>query len=285
MPDCSVRKVGGGRSSFGRSVRCGSRVIRKAQRVDVVGIDLAADAKTTGVVFVRRASAANWIATAASTPSTDDALVEAVRDVGAVGVDAPLGWPMAFVEAVAAHRRFRPWPGDVDRSTLTHRDTDRAIRRHGIRAALSVSADKLGSVAMRCALLQRRWADEVWGRPAGRDGSGPLVETYPAAALAAWRIDCIGYKNRRDEASARGVRVHVVAELDAALSSWLDLAPVRAPCVASDHVLDALVSALVVIAAKTESTYAPAGSERDAALVEGWIHVPSRPLADLRPTG
>jgi hypothetical protein len=37
---------------------------------------------------------------------------------------------------------------------------------------------------MRCALLQRRWADEVWGQPARRDGSGPLVETYPAAALA-----------------------------------------------------------------------------------------------------
>jgi predicted nuclease with RNAse H fold len=262
---------------------CDTRAIRKDQHMDVVGIDLAADAKTTGVVFVRSARASRWTATVATTPATDDALVEAVGDMDAVGVDAPLGWPVAFVEAVAAHRRFRPWPGDVDRSTLTHRDTDRAIRRRGIRAALSVSADKLGSVAMRCALLQRRWADEVWGRPAGRDGSGPLVETYPAAALAAWRIDCTGYKNRRDEASARAVRVHVMAELDDALSSWLDIEPVRALSVASDHVLDALVSALVAIAAKTRSTYAPTDSERDAALVEGWIHVPSRPLADLRP--
>jgi predicted nuclease with RNAse H fold len=253
--------------------------------VDVVGIDLAADAKSTGVVFVRGAGAAKWMATAATSPSTDDALVEAVREVDAVGVDAPLGWPVAFVEAVAAHRRFRPWPGGGDRSTLTHRDTDRAIRRHGIRAALSVSADKLGSVAMRCALLQRRWADEVWGRPAGRDGSGPLVETYPAAALAAWRIDYTGYKNRRDEASARSVRTQVVSEFDAYVSSWLDLGPVRAQCVASDHVLDALVSALVAIAARTRATYLPVDSELDAALVEGWIHVPSKPLADLRPDG
>jgi Protein of unknown function (DUF429) len=146
-----------------------------------------------------------------------------------------------------------------------------------------VSADKLGSVAMRCALLQRRWADEVWGRLAGRDGSGPLVETYPAAALAAWRIDCTGYKNRRDEAAARGVRVHIVSELDSALSSWLDIEPVRGPSVASDDVLDALVAALVAIAARTNSTHAPGESERDVALVEGWIHVPSGRLADLRP--
>lgn len=147
---------------------CRMRAIRKYRHVHFVGIDLAADAKTTGAVFVRGATASRSIATGATAPSTDDALVDAVRDVEAVGVDAPRGWPAAFVEAVAAHREFRPWPGNVDRSTLTHRDTDRAIRQHGIRAALSVSADKLGSVAMRCALLQRRWADEVWGRPAGR---------------------------------------------------------------------------------------------------------------------
>ena len=93
----------------------------------------------------------------------DDALVDVVRTVDVVGVDSPLGWPVAFVYTVEAHSSFRPWPGGVDRSTLTHRDTDHAIGGHGIRAPLSVSADKLGSVAMRCALLQRRWADEVWG--------------------------------------------------------------------------------------------------------------------------
>ena len=171
----------------------------------VLGIDLAAQERATGAVLILPIGESSWRATELPTSPTDDALVDGARIVDVVGVDSPLGWPTAFVEAVRAHSSFSPWPGGADRSTLTHRETDRAIRQHGIRQALSVSADKLGSVAMRCALLQRRWADEVWGRPAPRDGSGRLVETYPAAALAAWRLDCAGYKNRQDAALATEV--------------------------------------------------------------------------------
>jgi predicted nuclease with RNAse H fold len=251
--------------------------------VDVLGIDLAAEAGATGVVRVA-SDASAWRATTVTGRLDDDALVEAVRTVDVVGVDSPLGWPVSFVDAIEAHSSFRPWPGGVDRSTLTHRDTDRAIRQLGIRAALSVSADKLGSVAMRCALLQRRWADEVWGAPAERDGSGRLVETYPAAALAAWSIECHGYKDRRDRAAATAVRLRIVAELERALAGWLDLQPARQACLQSDHVLDALISALVAIAAKTASTHPPTETQRDAARREGWIHVPSSSLSSLRPT-
>ncbi len=252
--------------------------------MNVLGIDLAANAKTTGAILIEPLGASRWRAIELPTPPTDDALVEAARIVDVIGVDSPLGWPTAFVEAVAAHGSLRPWPGGVDRSTLTHRDTDRAIRQHGINAALSVSADKLGSVAMRCALLQRRWAEEVWGDAAPRDGSRRLVETYPAAALTDWRVESVGYKNRGDLAVAVAVRHRVVADLDAALESWLDIEPVRERCTESDHVLDALVSGLVAIAATAGSTHPPANLQRGAALIEGWIHVPSRPLPDLRPT-
>jgi predicted nuclease with RNAse H fold len=251
--------------------------------VDVVGIDLAAQARTTGAVLIARGPSV-WTAKEVSGRLDDDALVDAVCTVDVVGVDSPLGWPAAFVDAVEAHGSFRPWPGGVDRSTLTHRDTDRAIRLLGIGAALSVSADKLGSVAMRCALLQRRWAEEVWGAPAARDGSERLVETYPAAALASWRIECVGYKDRRDPTAASVVRRRIVANLDGALANWLDLQPVGEACVQSDHVLDALLSALVAIAAKTSSTHPPADHQRDAARREGWIHVPSRSLSALRPS-
>lgn len=250
--------------------------------VDVLGIDLAAEAKATGAVMIVRGPSM-WSARVLSGRVGDDALVDAVRSVEVVGVDSPLGWPAAFVEAVGAHDAFRRWPGGVDRSTLTHRDTDRAIRLYGLRPALSVSADKLGSVAMRCALLQRRWAEEVWGSPAPRDGSGRLVETYPAAALAAWRIECQGYKDRRDPIKAAGVRRQIVAELQGAVVSWLDLEPAKETCVESDHVLDALLSALAAIAAKTSATHPPADHQLSAAGREGWIHVPSRPLSELNP--
>jgi predicted nuclease with RNAse H fold len=268
--------------SFGAAVRY-HRTNGHHHDVRVLGIDLAAEAKATGAVLIARGPSA-WRASEVPGRLDDDALVDVVRTVDVVGVDSPLGWPAAFVDAVEAHGSFRLWPGGVDRSTLTHRDTDRAIRLHGIRAALSVSADKLGSVAMRCALLQRRWAEEVWGTPAARDGSERLVETYPAAALASWRIECLGYKDRRDPTAASVMRRRIVAELDRALASWLDVQPVREACVQSDHVLDALLSALVAIAAKTSSTHPPADHQRNAALREGWIHVPSRSLSALRPT-
>lgn len=148
---------------------------------------------------------------------------------------------------------------------------------------LSVSADRLGVTAMRCALLQHRWATEVWGQPAPRDGSGPLVETHPAAALHAWSVDATGYKGgTREKATAgRNVRRTIIDRVSDACDSWLDMDAVVDSCVASDHVLDALLSALVAVAANVGMTHAA----RNAALanVEGWIHVPTVGLATLRP--
>jgi hypothetical protein len=142
----------------------------------------------------------------------------------------------------------------------------------------------MGSVDMRCALLQRQWAG-VWGRPAPRDGSGRLVETYPAAALTVWGLASTGYKDRRDPAAARTVREQIMKDVAAAVSAWLDLSPVRERCVESDHVLDALVSGLVATAAASGATHQPSEDERATALVVGWIHVPSAPLPELRPPG
>ncbi|MGQ0615395.1 MAG: DUF429 domain-containing protein [Acidimicrobiia bacterium] len=246
-----------------------------------VGIDLAAGAATTGVVIVGPVSSGRWRATEVPGPADDDMLVLAARSADVVGVDSPLGWPVAFVEAVSAHARFERWPGTIDRSTLTHRDTDRAVRRLGIRSPLSVSADRLGSVAMRCALLQQRWAEEAWAGAARRDGSDRLVETYPAAAFAAWGIECRHYKQRDDPGAASRARAAIVEAMAAALGRWLDLGPVRERCLASDHVLDALVCALVAVASKRGATHQPSAAERAAAIVEGWVHVPSRPLVEL----
>jgi predicted nuclease with RNAse H fold len=258
--------------------------MRNAAVVRVMGVDLAAKAETTGAVVLEAVDETHWRAVQLSARPTDEDLVSAAGQVEIIGVDSPLGWPKAFVKAVHAHHSHEPWPGGTDRSNLTHRDTDRAIRRLGIRAALSVSADKLGSVAMRCALLQQQWAG-VWGRPAPRDGSGRLVETYPAAALTAWRLESTGYKDRRNPVAARTVREQIIQNIGAAVEGWLDVTLVSERCVESDHVLDALVSGLVAIAAAGGATHEPSEDERPTALVEGWIHVPSAPLSELRPPG
>lgn len=251
----------------------------------VLGIDLAAEAKSTGAVLVEPIGGLRHRAVVLDGAATDDRLVSAAKDAEVIGVDSPLGWPTAFVNAVSAHASLQPWPGTSDRRTLTHRETDGAVRRRDAGNPLSVSADKLGSVAMRCALLQRRWADEAWGRPSPRDGSGRLIETYPAAALRAWRIESQGYKNRSNVCEAQRVRARVLDAIEAAVGGWLDLQQVRNQSIASDHVLDALLSALVALAAKAGATHVPTEAQRTAALVEGWIHVPSTSLSTIAPSG
>ena len=251
--------------------------------MNVFGIDLAAEPAKTGVVLLAFTEGRRWQARSNLGRATDDELVGMARSVDVIGVDSPLGWPTAFVEAVGTHAAFRPWPGAADRSELTHRETDREVKRLTAKVSLSVSADKLGSVAMRCALLQRRWAEEVWKVAAPRDGTGPLVETYPAAAFARWAIDATGYKPPRKTPQAAAVRGLIVDTIGDATASWLDIALVRTGCIESDHTLDALVSAIVCLAAKCSGTHVPSGDQRPYALSEGWIHVPTTPLSDFDP--
>ncbi len=246
----------------------------------VVGIDLAASPATTGVVVLRPGDE-RWVADVIEA-ADDDALVEIVRDAIVVGVDAPLGWPDAFVEAVTAHHAGRGWTAGADRTPLRYRATDLATRELvGGRLPLSVSTDLLGVVGLRTALLQQRWADEVWGGPEPRDGSGRLVETYPAAAFAAWGIDCVGYKHRSRVDAAREVRARIADELRISCRAWLDVDAIGARAVESDHVLDALVCALVAVAARSGATHRPPGAQDALARHEGWIHVPRGTLTDL----
>jgi hypothetical protein len=152
--------------------------------MNVLGIDLAAQPVDTGVVMLEVPPTGLPTVTTIGGKYSDDVLVRLVADVDYVGVDAPLGWPVTFVSAVSAHDRLDTWLGKVDRSELCFRRTDHRVRSLTGRWPLSVSADKLGVVAMRCAFLQERFAREAWGglrQP--RDGSGRLVETYPAATL------------------------------------------------------------------------------------------------------
>ena len=250
----------------------------------ILGIDLAAQPVKTGVILLTSTEDGSWEASTLDGAATDDRLVEAVRHSDRVGVDAPLGWPVDFVKALNAHSDRRAWPGSVDRDRLTHRDTDRAVRSRlpGVRP-LSVSADKLGITAMRCALLQHRWATEVWGVYEPRDGSGRLVETYPAAALAAWNLPREGYKGGSGAKAERGrtVRSTIMNSIAKDCAGWLDLSRVAEACIASDHLLDGLLSALVALAAGSHATVTAA--ETSLAITEGWIHVPSTPLAELRP--
>jgi hypothetical protein len=260
-----------------------------------VGIDLATEAKRTGVVIVT----VNGATAVASMPADgfvadDRGLVEVVDRTTVVGLDSPLGWPDDFVSAVTAHRQSARWPTFEHRSTdkmresLRHRKTDLFVRSLDLGATpLSVSSDLIGVVAMRGAWLQSAWAQK-WGRLEPRDGSGRLVETYPAAALRAWgllarrgvRYKGGGVGELRD--GQRSERSRIMSEIEEQTNSWLRVPDaLRDEAVASDHTLDALVCALVALATRAKVTHSTPEESREAALREGWIHVPSDALSSL----
>ena len=260
-----------------------------------VGIDLATEAKRTGVVIVEiEGSTAVAALPGEGFVADDRGLVEVIDRSTAVGLDSPLGWPDDFVSAVTAHRQSARWPTFEHRSTdkiresLRHRKTDLFVRSLDLGSTpLSVSSDLIGVVAMRGAWLQSAWAQK-WGRLEPRDGSGRLVETYPAAALRAWGLLArrgVRYKGGgvgELREGQRSERARIMREIEEQTHSWLRVPEaLRIEAEASDHTLDAFICALVALAARAKVTHPMPEESREVALREGWIHVPNDALSSL----
>ncbi|HEY5832353.1 DUF429 domain-containing protein [Streptomyces sp.] len=255
-----------------------------------VGIDLAASARRTAVCrMVWEAGGGPGVEFLA--PQGDADLLAVVREADKTGLDCPLGWPSGFVATVLAHHHGTRLPpaarfegradGRPGLDALRFRLTDDLTwKATSTRPPLSVSTDLLGVVALRAAYLLDALA--AAGVAVPRDGSGPVAEVYPAAALRRWRIHLTGsYKNVRPE--ARAVREHVVHQVEAGLGRILPEA-VRTRCVASHDHLDVLICALVARAVLLDDTWWPSSPhERAAARQEGWIHLPGPDLTALRP--
>jgi hypothetical protein len=119
---------------------------------------------------------------------------------------------------------------------------------------------------MRAAALFAR----LTPRPA-LDGSGRVIEVYPAAALARWGFTSKGYKGTANIEK----RTVLVNDLARATSTWLTFnTEQQSMCVRNDNALDALISSLVTRASLLGLTESIPQSLRDAALREGWIAVP-----------
>ena len=242
----------------------------------VLGVDLSAQPRDTAAV---RIDFARCTVDAVPGNLADDELLDLIAEADVAGLDVPLGWPSAFVDAVARHHGNAGWH-DIDASTvagrdrLRYRETDRALHAQGFRP-LSPSSDLIGVVAMRAAGLQHRLQGR--GIDVDRSGvTGAVVETYPAAALRTWGLPFRGYKGAAN-AAARTELVERVLErsgpVGEAARSVLTGARV--------HVLDAYLCALVAAAARLGLATRPEPDQREAAEVEGWIHVPTAPLQQI----
>lgn len=246
-----------------------------------LGIDLAAQPKTTGAAVIEWRPDGPEL-TVLEVGCDDDRLIELIAGVDKAGIDAPLGWPDEFVDAVAAHRERRGWPGrgtdqDSFRFRLSFRLTDRRLIESGLRRPLSVSTDLIGVVAMRAANLLDRLA--MAGEPADRAGSGKVVEAYPAPAMSAWGINATGYKSK-----AGATRIPALLDAIEEALGGLALDSGQRELATTDHnALDAIAAALVARAAALGLTLGPEpGEETERALREGWIQMPTNALGDLR---
>jgi predicted nuclease with RNAse H fold len=242
------------------------------------GVDLAADPAGTAVATV------SWSATGAAVrtivlPADDDVIVELAGRADKIGIDCPLGWPDDFVSFVGAHRTgvvtipagtgAKEW-----RRRLAWRHTDEVARQLTGLVPLSVSADRIGHTAMRCAALQAELARA--GRSVDRSGAGAVVEVYPAASLKVWGLPWRGYKTTKNQAVLGAVVDHLRQA-----APWLDLGDHENLCRRSDHALDAVVAALTARAAVRDQVCRPDERELPAARTEGWIAIPTAALADL----
>jgi len=239
-----------------------------------VGIDLAAEPKKTGVCEIGWKSG-EAVVRKLEINCDDSYLLRAVDRAGKVGIDAPFGWPDEFVDAVSAHQKFAPWPGrdETDprgfREHLTFRETDRFVRARA-RRPLSVSTDKIGVTAMRCAYfldtLARRGID------VDRSGFGTIVEVYPAATLVRWNLPVSPpYKAAKGRASLEELVTRLRDQLpQLSFPQERDEHLFRE----NDDAFDALVSALVARAAALGLTDDPPEENRERARREGWIRLP-----------
>lgn len=255
-----------------------------------VGIDLAGSAKHTAICRVE------WVPGGLHAEFGDDCddealvrlLVDSANAGRRVGIDCPLGWPIDFVSTVVAHSAHAPLPAPADLirksdhktlNPLLYRMTDEVVyNKIGSRPPLSVSANLLGVVALRCARLLGD-VEREHGVRLDRSGlTEPIVEVYPAATLRQWQLSgLVSYK----QPGSRPARRSIVELLEQALGLPFG-DEVRERCVASHDALDALIAAFAARAAALGSTIRPAeGTETERALIEGWIHLPTCQPAEL----
>ena len=245
----------------------------------IAGLDLAAEPKATALAVLNWPSQSHEMVTLVSLEVgvDDKRILDQVARFEKLGIDCALGWPVEFVDFLksfgSADLGDRVFAGDIDwRRRLAYRETDREVRRITGRWPLSVSTDRLGMTALRCAGLLTKLQGA--GIAVDRSGLGKVVEIYPAASMRIWGFDTAGYRN------SAGIRQQLIHQLKAE-AEWLNLGGFEKLMTESCDAFDAVIAALAAASARLgRSTRAPADKVQ-LAKIEGWISLPTSKLENL----
>jgi hypothetical protein len=208
---------------------------------------------------------------------SDETIVAIAPEVSKLGIDCALGWPIEFVDFLKQHSMIESTDPTFDgglawRRRMAYRETDRQAREITGRWPLSVSTDRLGMTAMRCAGLLSRM--QRTGIVIDRSGAGKIVEVYPGASLRLWGLATAGYRASQD------VRLQLLEQLQLQ-APWFEPGGFSDLMVESCDAFDAVVAALATRSAALGRYEKPAEELIDQARIEGWIALPNGPLGEL----
>lgn len=232
----------------------------------VLGVDLATEPRETLACWL---SFANGRAEAEIVAARldDPTLVELLKVADRAAIDSPFGWPEPFFRALARWRTEGTFPSG-SREPLRLRATDLVVKREAL-APFSVSADKLGALAMRCAMLLTTLADQT-DAPIDRV-NGNVIECYPSAALYRFGFSRADLRGAKTDPQVRARLLDSIT----LRAQWLQLEPPLAEVLVEvGHAFDAFISALVARAAAVGLTEQPPAELASLAAMEGWIHLP-----------
>ena len=263
-----------------------------------LGIDLASQPASTAACLIEWGPKDATVLEPPNDPLTDSVLLELIEGdlVTKVGIDAPFGWPLEFVQAVGGYAQDGEWPVPIDdpngiQASLVLRETDREVLRvtaeplepSGVnrtgKRPLSVTTNWIAYAAMRCARLVGELGRRQ-GRAVDRSGRDLLCEVYPDAALREWGLSPAdwsqgagGYKGK--DPLAVGRRQKLVTSLLRELGEWLTVPEsVAESWRRSDDHLDAALCALVARSVEAGASR-PITTQLARAQREGWIHLPA----------
>ena len=239
------------------------------------GIDLAAEPKGTALAIVEFEK--NKAKLVFLEQGLDDqALIDNTINADKIGIDCAFGWPIEFAKFIAKHQdptNQELIDGDMDfRRNLSFRETDRKIRELTGRWPLSVSTDRLGLTAMRCAGLLSRYQQA--GVAIDRSGGGKLAEVYPGATLRNWSFDTTNYRVSND------VRAGLLKQIKTQ-APWLDTGDFETQMIESSDSFDAVIAALAARAVYLGQYNKPINDQQAAAEIEGWICLPQGEITSL----
>jgi len=104
-------------------------------------------------------------------------------DTVVIGIDAPLGWPVAFKDLPCGPAQFPGLPNRQIKNRFAYRETERYIHRHYNKIALSAPFDKLGNNATVAVAYAQEWVRQGYhllpqqGQVLTRR---TIIEVYPA---------------------------------------------------------------------------------------------------------